>query len=160
MCVSSRSNLAKTDVFFFSLVAGVGAAGVLVGMVFAVDLCVVGRSLKGPLRCGGGGVVVGLACGRGTGVFGSLMFFSDASGVVDGSCVDGSSSGGLRHCRGCGGFANARGMLRCMAGLFRAVLQVDRIEINVEVHGSLAATSLGVWGLYVRGDSGYRRVLH
>ena len=88
------------------------------------------------------------------------MFFSDASGVVDGSCVDGSSSGRLRHCGGCDGFADARGMRRCKAGPFRSLVQVYRIEINAEEHGSLVATSLGVWGLYIRGDSGCRRVLH
>ena len=47
-----------------------------------------------------------------------------------------------------------------MAGLFRSVLQAKVIEINAEEQGSLAATSLRVWGLYVRGDSGCRRVLH
>ena len=123
MCVSSRSNLAKTGVFL-SRVARIGAARVLVGVDFAVDLLIVGRSLRGPLRGGGGGVVIDLACGRGTGVFVSLMFFSDASGFVDGSCVDGSSSGRLRHCGGCDGFADARGMRRCKAEPFRSVLQV------------------------------------
>ena len=119
----------------------------LVGVVFAVDLCVVGRSLMGPLRGGGGGVIIDLACGRGTGVFVSLMFFSDTSGVVDGSCVDGSSSGRLRHCRGCGGCANAREMRRFTAGLLRTVLQPDRKELHTEEESSRAATSLGVWGL-------------
>ena len=65
--------MAKTGVFF-SLVTAVGAAGVLVGVDFAVDLCVFGRSLEGPLR-GGGGVVGGLGSGGRTGGLIGFLFF-------------------------------------------------------------------------------------